>query len=139
MGRVLDIRDRLMDNPEFRRGYERQSALARLGRLIKDARESRGLTQAAFAERLEISQSEISRLERGEGINGPTFERIVTFAHALGLQLFVGFAETGPSFSDERVDTRPRGRRLKSEQNSPQTAGTSAEDSEREIRMWSAF
>lgn len=65
MGRVLDIRDRLMDNPEFRRGYERQSALARLGRLIKDARESRGLTQAAFAERLEISQSEISRLERG--------------------------------------------------------------------------
>jgi len=44
--------------------------------MMRGARESQGLTQAELAARLEISQSEISRLEKGEGVNGPTFERI---------------------------------------------------------------
>lgn len=98
MGKLTELRNELMHNPDFKAGYEQQGQLVRFGRMMREARESQDLTQAQLASRLYISQSEISRLEKGEGINGPTFERIVAFAHALGLQLVVGFAD------DERAD-----------------------------------
>jgi transcriptional regulator with XRE-family HTH domain len=97
MGKLTELRNELMHNPEFRAGYEQQGQLVRFGRMMRGARESQGLTQAELASRLDISQSEISRLEKGEGVNGPTFERIVAFAHALGLQLVVGFADEQPA------------------------------------------
>ncbi|MCG5078787.1 helix-turn-helix domain-containing protein [Paraburkholderia tagetis] len=96
MGRLADLRNELMTDPEFRAGYEQQGQLVRFGRIMRGARESQGLTQAQLASRLEISQSEISRLEKGEGVNGPTFERLVAFAHALGLRFVVGFADEQP-------------------------------------------
>lgn len=97
MGKLTEIRDQLMRNPAFTAGYEQQGQLVRFGRMMRAARENEGLTQAELATRLEISQSEISRLEKGEGINGPTFERIVAFAHALGLKLVVGFSDDTPA------------------------------------------
>lgn len=93
MGKLTELRTELMHHPEFRAGYQQQGQLIRFGRMMRGARESQGLTQAELAARLEISQSEISRLEKGEGVNGPTFERIVALAHALGLHLVVGFTD----------------------------------------------
>ncbi|WP_081080226.1 helix-turn-helix domain-containing protein [Burkholderia cepacia] len=97
MGRLAELRQQMMDNPAFKAGYEQQGQLVRIGRMVRDARESQGLTQAQLAERLEIAQSEISRLEKGEGVKGPTFDRIVAVAHALGLQLVVGFSDEVPA------------------------------------------
>lgn len=96
MGKLTELRDELMQDSSFKAGYEEQGQLVRFGRMMRAARESQGLTQAGLAERLSISQSEVSRLEKGEGVNGPTFDRIVQFAHALGLQLVVGFANEAP-------------------------------------------
>lgn len=143
MGRLADLRSELMENAEFRAGYEQQGQLVRFGRIMRGARESQGLTQAQLASRLEISQSEISRLEKGEGVNGPTFERLVAFAHALGLRFVVGFADeqpaetprpgrTGilspPAFGGFRLRKRPGGSTI--------TADIAAEDSE---ALWGAF
>jgi transcriptional regulator with XRE-family HTH domain len=97
IGKLTELRNELMHHPEFRAGYAQQGQLIRFGRMMRGARESQGLTQAELAARLEISQSEISRVEKGEGVNGPTFERIVAFAHALGLHLVVGFTDDQPA------------------------------------------
>ncbi|NPT44902.1 helix-turn-helix domain-containing protein [Paraburkholderia sp. 1N] len=104
MGKLTELRNELMHHPAFQAGYEQQGQLVRFGRMMRGARESQGLTQAQLASRLDISQSEISRLEKGEGVNGPTFERIVAFAHALGLQLVVGFADE--TLADGPADAR---------------------------------
>jgi transcriptional regulator with XRE-family HTH domain len=141
-----DFRDELLEDPEIRAGYEEQSQLVRLGRMVRAARESMDLTQAALAARLDISQSEISRLEKGEGVMGPSLDRIVAVAHALGLQLVVGFAEPSPALTPQPpapgtrstfgsreaavrfARTRP--------QRTTQKAGAQQEESE---ALWSAF
>ncbi|WP_181885297.1 helix-turn-helix domain-containing protein [Trinickia dinghuensis] len=92
MGKLTELRNELMQDPLFKAGYEERGQLVRFGRMVRAARESQGLTQAGLAQRLSINQSEISRLEKGEGVNGPTFDRIVQFAHALGMKLVMGFA-----------------------------------------------
>lgn len=102
MGRLTELRNELMDNPEFKAGYEQQSQLVRIGRMLRAARESQQLTQTQLAERLHIQQSEISRLEKGEGVHGPSFDRIVAVAHALGLKLVVGFSEEAQSPAEDR-------------------------------------
>ncbi|MEX3639629.1 helix-turn-helix domain-containing protein [Paraburkholderia sp. BR14320] len=107
MGRLTALRDELMHNPEFRAGYEQQSQLVRIGHMLRAARESQDLTQTELARRLDIQQSEISRLEKGEGVHGPSFDRIVSVAHALGLKLVVGFSDE-PHPRAEESDRLPR-------------------------------
>lgn len=58
---------------------------ALLGRNISDRRRALGLTQAEFAERLEIDTVTISRLERGSHL--PSLMRLEQIANALGLPL----------------------------------------------------
>jgi transcriptional regulator with XRE-family HTH domain len=143
MGRLADLRNELMHNPDFRAGYEQQSQLVQFGRMMREARESQGLTQAQLADRLAIHQSEISRLEKGEGVNGPTFERIVAVAHALELKLVVGFADDSVDTHAERVDPagrpRPQVRRFggfKRRTRARTAIGEAAEDVE---TLWGAF
>ena len=136
------MRNELMESPDFREGYEQQGQLVRFGRMMREARESQGLTQVQLATRLEVSQSEISRLEKGEGINGPTFEWIVAFAHALGLRLVVGFADEPvetPAIAGRADAMRPGFtgfRQRKHIRSSTSTAESSAEDHE---TLWGAF
>lgn len=56
-----------------------------LGRLIREARERRHLSQAGLAEDIGVSQALVSLWELGERI--PTFERLPTLARALDLPL----------------------------------------------------
>ncbi|MDR5813297.1 helix-turn-helix transcriptional regulator [Caballeronia sp. LZ033] len=93
MGKLNELRDNLMDNEAFQAGYEQRSRLVRFGYMLRQAREAQDLTQAQLAEKLGTGQSEISKLEKGEGVNGPTFDRMVSVAHALGLSLVVGFLD----------------------------------------------
>jgi transcriptional regulator with XRE-family HTH domain len=145
MGKLTELRDELMQDPSFKAGYEQQGQLVRFGRMMRAARESQGLTQAALAERVATSQSEISRLEKGEGVNGPTFERIVQLAHALGLQLVGGFADTEPeaggagrpgeaALAAGRNSQVVRFARVKREQ-----AGRSQGTADEAEPLWSAF
>ncbi|MGI4813331.1 MAG: helix-turn-helix domain-containing protein [Janthinobacterium lividum] len=144
MEKFSDFRDELLEDPEIRAGYEEQSQLVRFGRMVRAARESKALTQAALAAKLAISQSEISRLEKGEGVMGPSLDRIVAVAHALDLQLVVGFME--PTATARRPERGTRSTfdppeaivqfaRIK-RQRRAQKAGVLPEESE---PLWSAF
>jgi UDP-N-acetylglucosamine 1-carboxyvinyltransferase len=55
--------------------------LANIGKLIKDLREKRGITQAEFAEKLQTTQSAIARIESGE--QNLTTEMIAKISDAL--------------------------------------------------------
>jgi DNA-binding Xre family transcriptional regulator len=59
--------------------------LRRLGATIRSARVRRRLTQDALARRIGISQSEMSRIELGQG-HGVRIETWLALAHELGLQ-----------------------------------------------------
>jgi transcriptional regulator with XRE-family HTH domain len=65
----------------------------RLGRNVVEAREKRGLTQTATAERAGLHRTEVSLIERGQRV--PRLDTIVKLAGALQMEpcaLLVGMA-----------------------------------------------
>lgn len=70
---------------------EAQSIAATLGRELRDTRKRRRLTQAALGERIGLSQSEISYIERGHG-HGTSLERWIACGVALKRPLAVAFS-----------------------------------------------
>lgn len=87
-----ELRARGLQDPGFREGYEARDALIRLGGMLKQARESSGLTQEELAAKVGMSQPTISRLESGFGPRGPEVETIMRFVHGCDLELIVGTA-----------------------------------------------
>ena len=61
----------------------RREELRRLGERVREERRSRGLTQEALAESLELSVAYVSLIERG-GRN-PPYTTVVAIARALGV------------------------------------------------------
>ncbi len=61
----------------------RRDELRRLGERVREQRHSRGLTQEALAEALDLSVAYISLIERG-GRN-PPYTTVVAIARALGV------------------------------------------------------
>ncbi len=61
----------------------RREELRRLGERVRDQRRSRGLTQEALAETLDLSVAYVSLIERG-GRN-PPYTTVIAIAHALGV------------------------------------------------------
>ncbi len=72
-------------------GREAQAIAANLGRDTGTTRRRRRLTQAALGSLVGLSQSEISRLERGRGI-GTSIETWVAIGMALERPLAIGFS-----------------------------------------------
>lgn len=93
MRNLSELRDQLMENPEFKAGYEARDRLIKIGRLLKQARKVRDLSQTELAVRAGVAQSEVSRMESGEGVNGPGFETLVNYAHAMGMDVVVELVE----------------------------------------------
>lgn len=78
-----------MQNPEFRREYERfQPKMAMILALI-DARKSEAYTQKKLAEIMGTTQSAISRVESGNA--NPSLDFLQRFADALNLRLKIRF------------------------------------------------
>jgi transcriptional regulator with XRE-family HTH domain len=61
----------------------RREDLRRLGEKVREQRRSRGMTQEALAEALELSVAYVSLIERG-GRN-PPYTTVVAIARALGI------------------------------------------------------
>ena len=61
----------------------RREELRRLGERVREQRRSRGLTQEALAEALDLSVAYVSLIERG-GRN-PPYTTVVAIARALGI------------------------------------------------------
>jgi len=72
-------------NKEFQRGYREESMRIKLATKIRAVRIQKKMTQEAVAQKAEMPQSVIARLESGEhGVSVDTLSRV---AHALGKEV----------------------------------------------------
>jgi len=77
-----------LKDPQFRRGYEEELEKLRLVDALIGLRERQGLTQAALAKRLGVSQPFIAKLERVETHNF-TLDTLVKVVSALNGELVI--------------------------------------------------
>ena len=75
-----------LKDPEFKRLFEEESRLLRLGLAIAEAREQKGISQNELAKKSRITQQQLSKIENGVNCNMLTFIRV---SSALGLDLTV--------------------------------------------------
>ena len=73
-----------------------------LGQLIYDLRTDAGLSQRALAERMDTTQSVISRLEEAGGANH-RLDTLARVARALGRHLVVSFPVDAPTSLDDGI------------------------------------
>ena len=71
-----------MKNPNFKKMYEEEKHLLKLGLLIIEAREQKGLTQMELAQKSHVTQQQLSKIENGINCNMLTFIKV---SSALGL------------------------------------------------------
>ena len=84
------IRERKKRDSKFAKGYDEGYEQFKVGVMLRNARESAGLTQEALARRLRTQKTAISRIENhAEDIKLSTLERV---AVALGKKLQVSIA-----------------------------------------------
>lgn len=77
-----DLLKKWMKNKDFREGYEEALARRRMAHQVRSLRTAKKMTQKAVAEKAEMPQSVIARIESGE--HSASFETISRIAHALG-------------------------------------------------------
>ena len=75
-----------MKNPEFKRAFEEEKRLLELSYAIVEAREKIGLTQRELAQKSQITQQQLSKIENGVNCNMITFIKV---SSALGLGITV--------------------------------------------------
>lgn len=84
------IRERKKEDKEFAEGFEEGYEQFKVGVMLRQARESAGLTQEELARRLKTKKTAISRIENhAEDIKLSTLERV---AIALGKRLQVSIS-----------------------------------------------
>jgi len=84
------IAERKKSDKNFAKGYEEGYEQFKVGVLLREARQSAGLTQEELARRLKTKKTAISRIENhAEDIKLSTLERV---AGALGKRLHVSIA-----------------------------------------------
>ncbi len=90
------VADGRLDEAQVAEAKARQLAKVRAHRLA-ELREAMGMTQVALAERLRVTQSRVSRIERG-AIDHTQLETLRAYLEALGGEL-----EVSARFGDERI------------------------------------
>jgi transcriptional regulator with XRE-family HTH domain len=100
-----DLRERRMDSTAARAGYAQARLASEIGRMVRELREARGLSQRALAGRMGTTQSVVGRLEAGG--SRPTIVTLDRVASALGVRMEVRFHE--PQGSPKPPARRPTG------------------------------
>ena len=88
MTKLKDLKNRLLEDPEFREEYARVDDEFTLIEALVRARMTAKLTQMELARRLGTTQSAIARLEGGRV--SPSFKTLRRYAEATGTRLTVG-------------------------------------------------
>ena len=83
-----DYLEKRLQNPELRSNFEAESLRLESAVALLKAREDAGLTQRELAKRVDVPQSTIARIERGNNTSVDTLSKI---ANALGKKLKVEF------------------------------------------------
>ena len=76
-------RDRILNDPVRRAHYEEIAAKKELWLQLVEARQAAGLTQRQLAERLGVSQAQVSRIEK-RGYDAYTLNTLRRYVQALG-------------------------------------------------------
>ena len=85
-----EVLKEFLKDEEFRKGYKEELRKLRIAHALIKLRERRGLTQAALARRMRVSQPFIAKLESGEAHNF-NLETLAKLAEALDSDLEVRF------------------------------------------------
>jgi len=95
------IDERLLSDPEFKRGYDRLGPLYSLITEVIRLRLDQGLTQKEIAERMGKQQPAIARFEAGNTV--PTLTFLQDISEALGARLVVRIEAAETSVERETV------------------------------------
>lgn len=99
-GITLDaVKKSAFQNKEVQAAYEDYSAVLNAARMIKVMRRQAGLTQAALAEKMGVSQTVVGRLETATGKRGPTMEMMTRAATACNYHVVLS-AEPGADYDE---------------------------------------
>ena len=76
-GEPFPFEELIREAPKTARdAFVERSAAFEAGDLVRLMREKAGLTQRELAQRISTSQSHLSEVERGNGLQGPTFSML---------------------------------------------------------------
>lgn len=78
-----------MDDPQFKKEYEKIQPEMEVIRALIDARNSQNMTQKELSEKTGIDQADISKLEKG--IRNPRLSTLMKIADGLGMRLKIEF------------------------------------------------
>ena len=95
---MTDFKDFLAEqlkDPEIRAEYDALEPEFSLMRAMIDARKSSGLTQKQLSERTGIAQSDISKLESGNG--NPSLRTLERLAKGMGMRVQIEFKPLKPA------------------------------------------
>jgi predicted transcriptional regulator len=81
--------DKQLEDPKFKKEWERSKPEYEVMKLLVKARSELGMSQGELARRTGIKQSNISRLERGAC--SPTLDTLAALAQGLGKELKISF------------------------------------------------
>ena len=89
MTRVLDLHDRWLADPDYRREFASLEEEFNLAETLIEARMRAGMTQDELADRIHTTQSAIARLESGRA--SPSTRTLKRIAEATGSRLRISF------------------------------------------------
>ena len=78
-----------LENPEFRKEWDALETETQIMRSLIEARIETGMTQKQLSEKTGINQSNLSRIERGNG--NPSVATLERIAAALGKKVSISF------------------------------------------------
>jgi transcriptional regulator with XRE-family HTH domain len=94
-------------NDDACEAFVERSAAFEAGDLVRLMRETAGLTQKQLAQKISTSQSHLSEVERGNGLQGPTFSMLRKVANACQMTLRIETPEIiGSSIHDMSPEQR---------------------------------
>ena len=85
--------DKQLENPEFRKEWESLEPEYAIMQALIDARNEAGITQTELSRRTGIAQTDISKLESGNG--NPSLKTLKRLAEGLGMTLELKFKPIG--------------------------------------------
>lgn len=91
MARISDLKKKLMENPEFRKEYEKVDGEFQLVEELARARTKANLSQAELARKIGTTQSAIARLEGG-GVS-PSIATLRRYAEVTGAKLEINLVQ----------------------------------------------
>lgn len=83
--KLQDYKKKALENPSFKKEYERYDLAFEIGQMVLEARLFKGVTQQKLAEKLGTQQPSIARLENGQNL--PSLSFLEKIAKALGTYL----------------------------------------------------